>query len=1125
MKNTIIKVLSVVMAMVMALGTCIVVTGTAAAADCKHANYEQYGDPVAATCTTWGYTVYRCSDCGDHFKTELNTLEPPHEKVEGHKWLNEKTVDATCIADGYKTRTCSVCNKEDTVKTSDKSESLHKWDEGVKTDSNCTDKGATLYTCKTCGKTKTTDIAAKGHKWVAQKDSVVAPKCEGVVTKENPDAGNGSMTYICSVCGASKEVVIKPRENHVYVDMPASVDTCTTVGHVAGKFCQWCSKPAPGVADIWDNVKHNWERVPGTEMKEATCEEDGFWTVKCTICGVVEENKVITATYHEFKDNATTHRDPTCTTWGYDLYGCIHCGKIFVNKSYEPLGHKYDNFVSDDPATCTSPAGKKFSCTNKWVDADGKEVVCGHTTIIANEGAKPLGHSDIKEVAEVPATCEKDGTKAGKKCGVCGLFVEGGETIAKLGHDIKITVCTTEGKVYEECTRAAECKYVSKTTDKTFSADATESHSFKKDTEKSIPATCTADGQDVLECRFCHKLAIEVVKATGHDIVENKDLNRAPNCTNDGYYSDICKNCGEIFNAKVLPKIADAHVGIINTELSYAATCTKDGQEVGDCGICGKPYIKVLPKLGHDLVNVPAKAPTCEEAGNKAYSYCKRTGCDLTEEAVKKDLEVEIKALGHKKVEDKAVAATCTEKGLTKGSHCSVCGKILEAQTEVAPLGHDYVKASDSCTAACGDKATIGYDHMACSRCDSEYIVKYADIPAHIWGETKKQEMTCEQDGFEYQPCTFEGCTAKNIDEKTRVAATGHVNKAGEVITKLCTRTTTDNVCVNKHCNVKDANGKNIEIKFVHNDKFEAKLDATCLMYAHELWVCTVCERKNVILTDENPKLGEHDLKEISKSDAPTFEKAQKIVNECKVCGEVFETYKAKMAQFKATVKNITNADEKVVNGTKKIQVTIAIRSDKREIHSFIGAFTFNKDHLEFIDATCSKTIAGMAASIDAYNIKADNKDTGKVNITAFVNNDADNKVVNATLTGEFETLVTLNFKVKGTAYAADAASITTSMALTIDNLVDKDEKVNKPNLDEAKPTVEIYRLGDVNGSGDGKVNNSDYLAIQKLIEADKYDARADLNGDGKVSAEDLASLQKILVARYAYNDVANARK
>ena len=37
MKNTIIKVLSIVMAMVMALGTCIVVTATAGAADCAPA--------------------------------------------------------------------------------------------------------------------------------------------------------------------------------------------------------------------------------------------------------------------------------------------------------------------------------------------------------------------------------------------------------------------------------------------------------------------------------------------------------------------------------------------------------------------------------------------------------------------------------------------------------------------------------------------------------------------------------------------------------------------------------------------------------------------------------------------------------------------------------------------------------------------------------------------------------------------------------------------------------------------------------------------------------------------------------------------------------------------------------
>lgn len=1131
MKNTIIKVLSIVMAMVMALGTCIVVTATAAAADCKHANYEQYGDSVAATCTTWGYTVYRCSDCKNYFKTEYDALDPAHKAIEGHEWLNETVVKPTCIADGYTVATCSVCKEETKHTPVAKGDAYHDWSDWSKKDATCTDKEVQTRTCKTCAKVETKEGSANGHKWVAQKNTVVAPKCSGVNTKENPNAADGSMVYACSVCGVTKTVVIKSRlEDHGWVYMEAAEDTCDTVGHVAGYFCQWCFAPKSGNAsDSWDKIKHEWEQVPGTEAdaKEPTCEEDGYWTVKCKNCGKVEEDQVRPATHHEFKDNSITHVDATCTTWGYDLFGCIHCGKIFDNKSYEPLGHKWSEDGEDVKATCTTPAGKKHTCTNTWKDRDNVTVVsCDATIVKAVEGAKPLGHSNISDVKAVAATCTAPGYTAGKQCGVCGEYTEGHVEIKALGHDVKVTVCTVttgEYNAYEECTRAAECGYEPKLSKKTFSANATESHSYIK-TKDSVDATCTTDGRDVLECRFCAKPAVEVVKATGHDIVENKEANRAPNCSNDGYYSDICTKCGDIFNAKVLPAVADAHVGVINEDLSYAATCVKDGQEVGECSICNKPYVKVLPKLGHDMVDVAKKDATCEDAGHDAYSYCKRADCDLAKDKVEAALEP-IEALGHKEVKDAAVAATCTTDGLKAGKHCSRCEKVLVPQEKEEKLGHDH-KKTDVCAAACGDTATIGYDHYECSRCDDEYIVKYADIPAHVWGKTETQTMTCEQDGFEYTPCTNAGCTAKNIDEKTRVAATGHTNKAGETIVKTCTRTTTDNVCVNKHCNAKGTDGKDVEIKVVHDYFKSGVIAATCIMYEHQVEACKVCGDKKVILTDDkDPQFGPHKEKTTYKDEkAPTFEKAQKVVTECEICGKVTEKYETAGVEFKVTATNLSNPDEKIVNGTKKVQVTIAVRGDKEEIHSFMSVFSFNKDHLEFVSPECGKTIAGAAASIDAYNLKdKDNKDTGKINITAFVSNDVDGNVVDAVLTGEYETLVTLTFKVKGSAYNSNKG-FNSSIAMTVSgSVVDSAEQKVTTDVAKATANIAIYKLADVNG--DGKYDNVDYLAIQKLVEGDKYDARADLNGDGKVSPEDLGLLQKVLVGREDYTKTADARK
>ena len=50
----------------------------------------------------------------------------------------------------------------------------------------------------------------------------------------------------------------------------------------------------------------------------------------------------------------------------------------------------------------------------------------------------------------------------------------------------------------------------------------------------------------------------------------------------------------------------------------------------------------------------------------------------------------------HHAIVDAKVAPTCVEAGKTQGTHCSSCGKILQAQNEIAATGHKWVNGKCS---------------------------------------------------------------------------------------------------------------------------------------------------------------------------------------------------------------------------------------------------------------------------------------------------------------------------------------------------------------------------------------------------------------------------------------------
>ena len=161
------------------------VTLTAA---CAHENTE-IRNASDATCTEDGYTgdTY-CTDCGGLVSS--GTVIP----ATGHSWSDWTVTEATCTADGSKTRTCGTCGETETETipatghqhTEIRSASAAGCEtEGYTGDTYCTDCGALIASGTT--------IAATGHTWN-----------DGEVTQEPTETENGIKTYTCTVCGATK---------------------------------------------------------------------------------------------------------------------------------------------------------------------------------------------------------------------------------------------------------------------------------------------------------------------------------------------------------------------------------------------------------------------------------------------------------------------------------------------------------------------------------------------------------------------------------------------------------------------------------------------------------------------------------------------------------------------------------------------------------------------------------------------------------------------------------------------------------------------------------------------------------------------------------------------------------
>ncbi len=234
--------------------------------------YRTY--PVAATCTTPGYTVRECSVCGDRHIEDIASVLP--HNYESH------VISATCENGGKTIHRCDGCGSSFVT---DYTEALgHSWDKGtLVTNATCTGEGVMEYRCTRCGYHRLDADPADGH----------IPGAPATCTEPR----------LCTRCGA----VLEKALGHDYKS-EVTAPTCTEMGYTTNT-CSRCG----------DTNKSNYTEPAGHKPsdwiidKEPTTDSEGGKHKECTVCGEKLETQPIEKIYN----SATTDSKGEAIVGGY----------------------------------------------------------------------------------------------------------------------------------------------------------------------------------------------------------------------------------------------------------------------------------------------------------------------------------------------------------------------------------------------------------------------------------------------------------------------------------------------------------------------------------------------------------------------------------------------------------------------------------------------------------------------------------------------------------------------------------------------------------------------------------------------------------------------------------------
>ena len=366
MKNTFIKMLSVMMAMVIALGACAITVyaedelaggaGAETTHTCSMKTINAVSNPLE-TCVGQLKRYKQCETCGKIEVVPSYTVTDPINQPNNHYYDGEWTVTGDVENGWQKVNHCYLCDTDVAVAIST---DAHDWESAVKTAPTATDAGELVYTCKGTAECATGCTATYSIVILAE-DGTGAGDCEHTNKNKKSD--------FSADCQPSYSIYE----------------------------CADCSKTF--VADFAPATSHNWKNDP--LVVTPTCDQEGYTCLVCDTCGAEdEENKIVYPAGHRVVADGDVI-DNSCGNTDFPEEGvdCYMCQAHFDREA-----HNYavtDDFAGD----CLNAPYTTYTCD------------CGDTYTI--DGTIDENAHDYQVVGE-PNTdvfASNIGTKV--ECSVC----------------------------------------------------------------------------------------------------------------------------------------------------------------------------------------------------------------------------------------------------------------------------------------------------------------------------------------------------------------------------------------------------------------------------------------------------------------------------------------------------------------------------------------------------------------------------------------------------------------------------------------------------------------------------------------------------------------------------------
>lgn len=512
-----------------------------------------YGSPLAhdykiisskeATCKTAASTEYRCSCGASYVETKGDCLG--HD-INGVDASEIKDAENPCLYTLYYTCRRDGCNE------AVKAESIyrHNYMHRILTPVNCRQDGLKEQICLRCGEADEISVTAdtNAHVWVKGEEI------------------DGSRTDACSVCAATKQVIVC--NSGVADDITADAlktneielkDVCIRFDDGAADFIgektvtvstekvEGDDRADLGLSDreleqIGDNPIYDFSVSDGTQkisqfggnritvtLPYALSAEEDVDSIAVWFIGddgavesvpAVYNNGFVTFETNHFSYYTVTRLTPaqrcelyghsnithsqalTCLLDSYTLTVCVRCHHTEKTDVVAATGHDYVETITE--STCTQDGSVTYTCTK-----------CQHSYSIKQ---KASGHGwSVKE--QIASTCLKNG-KTVYKCEKCGE--EYTETLAKLEHVFENTTVTKEPTCVENGERQSIC--ICNTVER-FTIPATAKHTYEN-------GICTGCGRTDGAC--------------DHSVLERGSIDLSEFGTCGGFiYYDACP-CGDV---------------------------------------------------------------------------------------------------------------------------------------------------------------------------------------------------------------------------------------------------------------------------------------------------------------------------------------------------------------------------------------------------------------------------------------------------------------------------------------------------------------------------------------------------------------------------------------------------